>query len=363
MKSINAKNYTGMSNGKLEITASIKAKDSSARVLSTANRAGSRLVLGWIPFWDQESAFASFKRNADLYSHISLFWYVLRSDGSVKKYIYAQEDTSIINFAHSKNVKVLAIVANLPDEDDGGDWDADRVNKVINSAAVRKKHVNDLVNLAKKQGFDGINIDYEALKGHQKENFTLFIKELANELHKNGKILAVALHPKISEGDPAYSNGSQAQDWKQLAIYADQMHLMAYEEHWETSGSGPIASVPWVSSVLNYAKKLIPASKLFAGVPLYGYDWGGSVKAKGLTYAGVQSLIKKYQPKIVWDSSAKTHHFSYRAGGVSHTVWYEDNRSFSGKLSLFNDLGIPNLAFWRLGSEDSQVWTVLRNSP
>ena len=328
-----------------------------------ANRQNSGLVLGWIPFWDQDTAFASFKQNPDLFSHVSLFWYLLRSDGSVRKYIYAEEDMSIINFAHAKGVKVLALVANLPDEDEGGDWDAARVNKVISSEAARKKHVTDLVNLAKKHGFDGINIDYEALKGYQKESFTLFIKELASKLHQNGKVLAVALHPKLRENDPAYSNGSQAQDWGQLAGYADQLHLMTYEQHWETSGPGPIASVPWVRSILNYAKKLIPSYKLFAGVPLYGYDWGGSAKAKGLTYQEVQNLINKYKPKIVWDASAKTHCFSYIVGGVNHTVWYEDDASFSAKLDLFNNMAIPNLAFWRLGGEDTRVWSSLRNSP
>ena len=359
LKAINSQNY---GDGRLKISAQVKARDISERVLFGANRQNSRLVLGWIPFWDQGPAFASFKQNPDLFSHLSLFWYLLRSDGSVKKYIYAQEDVSIINFAHARGVKVLALVANLPDEDEGGDWDGTRVSKVIGTASAREKHITDLVSLAKRKGFDGINIDYEALKSYQKENFTLFIRDLANELHQNGKILAVALHPKPRENDPAYSNGSQAQDWGKLARYADQLHLMTYEQYWKTSGPGPIAAVSWVESILNYAKRLIPSNKLFAGVPLYGYDWGGRAKAEGLTFQEVQNLIKRYKPKIVWDASAKTRHFSYTVGGVNHTVWYEDNVSFSAKLDLFTEISVPNVAFWRLGGEDPQVWTTLRYS-
>ncbi|OGY25890.1 MAG: hypothetical protein A2Z11_04145 [Candidatus Woykebacteria bacterium RBG_16_43_9] len=359
LKAVDSQNYK---DSRLKISAQVKAYDISERVLS-GSRQNSGLVLGWIPFWDQDTAFATFKQNADLFTHVSLFWYLLRSDGSVKKYIYAQEDTSIINFARARGVKVLALVANLPDEDEGGDWDAARVNKVISSEAARKKHVTDLVNLAKKHNFDGINIDYEALKGYQKTSFTLFIKDLANNLHQNGKILAVALHPKPRENDPAYSNGSQAQDWEKLAGYADQLHLMTYEQHWETSGPGPISAVPWVRSILDYAKKLIPSYKLFAGVPLYGYDWGGSAKAEGLTYQEVQNLIKRYKPKIVWDASAKTYHFSYIVGGISHAVWYEDDASFNAKMDLFNEISVPNVAFWRLGGEDTRVWSSLRNSP
>ena len=319
--------------------------------------------LGWIPFWDQANAFASFQKNVGVFTHISLFWYSLKADGSVKKYTYAKEDKNIINYAHANGVKVFALVANLPDEDEGGDWDYKRVDKVIDSSFARRKHITDLVALTKRLGVDGINIDYEAMRVYQKDNFTLFIKELSVSLHKNGKILAVALHPKESEGDPEYSNGSQAQDWRALSKYADQMHLMTYDEHWITSSAGPIASVPWVKIILTYAKKQIPLEKLFAGIPLYGYDWGSDSRAKGLTYTDVKGLIKKYNPKVLIDQKTKSKHFGYRdSSGVSHTVWFEDKDTFVAKLNLFNNLGIDKLAFWRLGKEDSRVWTTLRNS-
>lgn len=320
-----------------------------------------RKALGWIPFWDQERAFSSFQKNSAAFSHISLFWYLLRSDGSVKKYIYAVENKNIIKYAHSRNVKVLALVANLPDEDEGGDWDSSRVDKVIGNSTARKKHIAELVSLSKKHGFDGINIDYEAMKSYQKENFTLFIKELASTLHENGKILAVALHPKNSEENPEYSNGSQAQDWKELGKYADQLHVMTYGENWNTSSAGPIASIPWVKSILIYAGKLIPKEKLFAGIPLYGYDWSNTPKANGLTYQEVQKLIRKHNPKVLFDKNSQSKHFGYRDNnGVSHTVWFEDKDTIQAKLRLIDNLGLSKTAFWRLGGEDPRVWTTLR---
>ena len=324
--------------------------------------ANTKEVLGWIPYWDQQAAFSSFKKNVDVFDFTSIFWYVLRSNGTIKKYPYAVEDPSIIKFAHSKNVKVLALIANLPAEDEGGNWDSERVDKVIKTSTARQKHIADLVALTKRLGFDGINIDYEALRADQKSNFSLFIKELATALHKNNKLLAVALHPKLEENNPQYSNGSEAQDWKELGKYADQLHLMTYEEHWETSEPGPIASVPWVSLILNYARSVIPGNKLFVGVPMYGYDWNSSGIANGLTYQDVLTLIKKYKPKISWDSNSQSNHFTYKAGSITHTVWYEDNASFKAKLDLFKHLGTTNLAFWRLGHEDTRVWTTVRNS-
>ena len=352
----------------ISITASIKAKDISQSVLGRISETvgggdNNFQALGWIPYWNQESAFSSFQSNVDLFNYLGLFWYVLRSDGTVQKYPSAFEDQNIINFAHSRGVKVLAVVANLPAEDEGGDWDNTRVEKVISSSSARKKHITDLVNLTTTKNLDGINIDYEALRSYQKSDFTLFIKELSFALHAKGKILGVSLHPKVGENNPEYSNGSEAQDWKSLSKYADQLYIMAYDEHWSTSPPGPLASLPWVNEVLSYAKTQIPRQKLFAGTTLDAYDWGRSPKAKGLTFTQVQSLIKKYNPKIVWDANAKTNYFSYRDGSINHTVWYENNRSVSEKISLFNDIGIENIAFWPLGDEDPLIWTELRSSP
>lgn len=312
--------------------------------------------LGWIPYWNQSKAFSTLKKNVGIFDYVGVFWYLMRRDGSLTKYPFAFEDPAIINFAKSNDIKILAVVANLPSEDEGGDWDPSRVTEIISNSESRKQHIADLIALAQKKNFDGINIDYEALPADQKANFTAFIKELSAALHKKGKILGVSLHPKISEGDPEYSNGSEAQDWVQLSKYADQLYIMSYDEHWETSPPGPIASAPWFTSVMIYAKQLIPAKKLFAGVPLDGYNWGGSGKARGVTYSNVKNLISKYKPKVIFDQISKTPHFSYREGGVSHEVWYENVDSFKAKLNVLNNLGLSNLSFWPLGGEDTRIW-------
>src|SRR3990167_9598571 len=156
-------------------------------------------TVGWIPYWDQKTAFASFSKNVELFDFVSAFWYRIDAEGNLTTYKQTVEDQSIIDFAHKNNVKVLAVVANLPDYEEGGDWDYKRVDKVISSTAARKAHIQVLIGLAAEHNFDGINIDYEALKRSQRENFTAFIEEFAQAHHKEGKILGVAIHPKTPE--------------------------------------------------------------------------------------------------------------------------------------------------------------------
>ena len=314
-----------------------------------------------IPYWDQGAAFASFEKNANLFNFVTVFWYTLRRDGSIRKYTYAVEDAQIINFAHTNSVKVFGLIANLPDEDEGGSWDSERIDKVISTKSARSSHIADIVSLTQRMGFDGISIDYEELETYQKDSFTLFIKELASALHEKGKLLGVAIHPKSGEGKPQENNGSAAQDLVPISQAGDQLYFMTYGEHWDDSVAGPIASVSWVKNVINYAISIgVPREKIFMGVPLYGLDWpknGSSYgTAKGLTYSEVAGLINQYKPTLIVDTAEGSAHFTYESSGQSHEVWFENYQTVLPKLEFAKSLGI-SATFWRLGGEDPLVWT------
>ncbi len=318
-----------------------------------------------IPYWDQPTAFASFKANVSLFNYTTVFWYTLRADGGISKYIHAQEDPNIINFAHQNNVKIFGLIANLPDDDEGGSWDYKRVEKVISTPTARNNHINEIVALIERVGFDGISIDYEELETYQKNDFTTFIKELASALHEKGKLLGVAIHPKSGEGKPSEDNGSAAQDLVPLSLSADQLYFMTYGEHWDDSKAGPIASLSWVKSVINYALSIgVPRKKVFMGIPLYGLDWpkyGSSYgTAEGLTFSQVTRLITVYKPAVLVDSSNSSAHFDYSLSGQIHEVWFENSQTVESKLDFAKSLGI-SVTFWRLGGEDSQIWPLLRN--
>lgn len=325
-------------------------------------------LLGWIPYWDQENSFEAFKENVGLLNYISVFWYRLDQNGNIKTYDAASEDKAIIDFAHKHNVKVLAAIANLPNYLEGGDWDYRRVDKVISSRAARKAHIQALVELAAERNFDGINIDYEALKRGQRENFTAFVEELAEALHEKGKLLGVAIHPKTSENNPAENNGSEAQDWRKLSESADQLYFMTYSEHYRGSFPGPNASPAWIDKILNYAvnEVKVPREKIFMGIPFYGHEW---VQNRFGLYRGIDddltfdkaiSLSERYEAEILFDKISQTPYLTYERDGETHVVWFENVESLKAKLELREKYNIPNLAFWRLGGEDPEVWNELR---
>lgn len=321
--------------------------------------------IGWIPYWDQEVATQSFKENADKIDYISLFWYRIDKNGNLGAYKDAVEDKSIIEFAHSKNVKVLALVANLSESGDGT-WDHKRVDSVIASKEARKKHINDLINLVEKNNFDGIDIDYEALKTYQKDDFSLFIKELSKELHKRNKILGVAIHPKTSENNPAEDNGSHAQDLRKIGRYADQLYFMTYLEHGAFSQPGPIGSLSWMEEVIKYGTYQIPKHKAYLGIGLMGAQWtknpDGSYTPTNseMSFLDILSRVNTYNLVPIWDEESKTPYLTFSESKKENIIWFENAESVKLRVDLAKRYGTGGVALWRLGGEDERIWEYLK---
>lgn len=348
---------------------------SSAENPVDSEQAQSCSVVAWIPYWDQEAAMGSVKQHADVVDYVSVFWYHLAPNGSVRRYQDANVDPEIIQYAHDKGMKVLALVANLPDDqrddDDSDDWDPDRVEKVIGSARARKAHIAELLELTEKMGFDGINIDYEALPGELRKDFTRFSRELGEALHAKDKILAVALHPKTAEGIPSEDNGSHAQDWDLLPKYVDQLHLMTYGEHNSSTHPGPLASPDWLQPILHYAREIreVPAEKLFLGIPVYAEAWEplghGRFRAAAfnLSYVDVKRAEQEYDVEPEWDEEHSSPRLVFESdAGKKRIVWFENRTSVDRKLAVGREFGICNVGLWRLGGEDPDAWNSLREN-
>lgn len=318
-------------------------------------------VIGWIPYWDQDSATQSFMNNVSKIDYISVFWYRIDENGKLGSYDGVDEDKSIIDFAHKNGVLVLALVANLNETGDGV-WDFQRVDKVISTKQARSKHIEDLVALVEKNGFDGIDIDYESLRISQKENFTEFIKELSWALHARNKLLGVAIHPKTSEDNPLENNGSQAQDLQKIGRYADQLYFMTYLEHGAFGEPGPIGSLNWMEQVIAYGLTQVPYQKAYLGIGLMGAQWSrqndGTFSAANseMAFLDVLSTAKAHSLTPIWDEKSKTPYLRFSTNGAENIIWFENAESIKLRLDLAEKYRVGGVAFWRLGEEDERIW-------
>lgn len=313
------------------------------------------IISAWLPPWDFDEGYDTVVKNADLFEEISPFWYYLDDKGNVVASAGA-ENKEFIDKLHSLGIRVIPSVTNS--------FNNDRATQVMGDAAKRSKFIAKVMSLVKTHNYDGFDIDFEGLKLENKENFITLLKDLATQLHSENKFITVAVQAKSS--DPGPWETVQAQDWKAISEAVDRFRIMAYDEHYSGGSAGPISSVPWLRSILDFAKTQVPEEKLIVGLPLYGYNWGEKEKTFALTFTDLQYLLKKHNPSIQWDETNKEAFIQYDKGnpalGTSdmRTAYFQNKDSISQKWSLAKSYPIDGLVFWRLGGEDQTIWEYLR---
>ncbi len=216
------------------------------------------------------------------------------------------------------------------------------------SYSVRNRLVKSLI--AASSNYDGLQIDYELVPARDGKNFLEFLSLLKKGL--NGKILSVAIpaRTKTIKGD-VYS-------YSAIAKIVDKIIVMAYDEHWSTSAPGSIASMPWSKKVGEYSISVIPSEKLVMGLPFYGRTWGDFTTNKAYYFSGINRLMSENNIHKVQREDGVPY-FSFKKE-IEITGYFEDEKSLVERTKLYKDLGIKNLAFWRVGQEDREYWNWLK---
>lgn len=137
---------------------------------------------------------------------------------------------------------------------------------------------------------------------------------------------------------------------------------MAYDQHYAAGPPGPVAGIGWVEKVITFSLTKIPQEKLILGVPLYGYDWGDSGRAKSVVHDEAAEKSVSKQAPVEWDEQTASSFFRYSDESGAHTVWFENRRSLEAKIALAKKYDLAGIAIWRLGREDKSFYRLLIRS-
>lgn len=302
----------------------------------------SQKVIGFYVNWDPNS-FTSLQRNIGHLNYIAPEWLHLRGSGPD---LSQEIDKKVITLANSRRVPILPLFNNY----DNG-WQSGSIHQVLRNHVKRTALVNQLFDTIQTNGFQGINIDLESITERDAPYLTAFMKELYGKFHLAGLLVT----QDMSMNDPGYN-------YKALANYNDYIILMAYDEHYEGSDPGPIASKNWVASAL--ANVPIPPQKLIVGLGNYGVDWIGKGNGEEATFEKVMAVAGQYHTHIQWDTGQASPHLEYTdENGDYHVIWFQDAVTLYNQVLTSMNYGQAGFALWRLGAEDPSVWLVLGNLP
>ncbi|MCX6720302.1 MAG: glycosyl hydrolase family 18 protein [Candidatus Staskawiczbacteria bacterium] len=263
-------------------------------------------------------------------------------------------DNKLKTIIKEKNIKVMPLVANYA-------FRQDIMHNLLVSNKAQNEIITALVAEGKKENYIGWQFDFENINYLDKDLYSAFVEKTAELLHKNNLILSVAAVSRSVdfEDTDIYKNWSGAFDYARLAKAVDFISLMTYDD---PNSTGPVASVPFVTDVLNYVKDKIPAEKLSFGIPLYNWGWcadtSKKVTASG-TYDGLLYIKSNYNCKEGFDSALGSAWLSYFWENKEYKVWHQDKQTFEGKLDIVNQNNFRGFSAWVLGVEDPQIWSTL----
>lgn len=321
------------------MTAALAAPASAAR----------REVVGyfWVPDNDT-SPYWTLADHSDALTAIAPTWLSFDKDGNFQN----SADARTVRFAKSRGLVVTPLVANQG-------FKPETARPVFADAAAVKKSVALLLKAVTDLGADGINVDIEGVAPADRPLYNNFIAALCDAFHARGLIVTAAIPAKTADSP----NGAWAgfADYAFLGKHLDQVQLMCYDEHWSGGGPGPIASIPWVGKVLDYAVTVIPREKIVMGIPFYGYDWPETGSASEVTPLKGVRLQQETGQAGVWDDVAKTTSIQYKdADGKPRTAYFENARSLKERLDLARARKVAGVAIWRLGDETQDFWPLLK---
>lgn len=318
-----------------------------------------RTAVASLPYWSLANGTDTVLAHRSAFSEASPWIYGLTASGQIDTLYEPGQGAAItadIGRLRVAGLRIVPTVANIT----GGRWAYRPVARMLHDQALMERHISALVALAGKPGYAGVDIDYEDLHADDREAFSAFVTRLGAALHAHRKLLSVAVFAKTT--DAGYAPRNVAQDYAAIGRAADQVRLMAYDYHWETSPPGPLAPVDWVRSVLSYARTQVPARKIILGIPLYGYDWAGR-RAANLTWQQATQLAARHHVPVRYDTRSESSWFSYTAAdGSRHEVWFETPASSRAKLTLARAAGIGGVFCWMYGDEAPGTWAALRQA-
>jgi spore germination protein YaaH len=305
----------------------------------------SRVVMGYYTVdypGDRLSHDSYLKYNKSI-DQLGMFDFTLDEKGNLK----GTPSSEGIAEARSKGSKSLMVVHNI-----SGGIDARSAYMALTN--YRAKVVDNIVGQIDKNGYDGVNIDLEGIPPAYKTQYNALLEDLSKKLKARGKLLTVAIPAKTSDNGSAWN---EAYDYRNIGRLADYVVIMSYDEHWFGGPPGPVASISWVASVMDYAVKTIPSNKVLMGIGCYGYDWPQGQNGKAIRWKDMPSLTR--YGSVQWDNNYSVPYLIYWQSGVKHQVWFENSYSLAIKLELVNKYNLGGIAFWRLGFEDSSFWDTL----
>lgn len=363
---------------------------------------------GWMPDWRAQQSVDDVTPHLHQLKSVMPFGYKVNAAGKVVgDFIPTIEPwASFIKNAQAKSVRVVPSVVM---------GDGPTIHAVLSNTQMRIALEDEIANIVKANGFDGIDIDFEAKQSRTRDYFSTFLKGLYARMGNKLVYCTVEsrspLNHRYLPGDTIPPDAlDYANDYAAMNKYCDRVEIMAYDQgivdrllnSARSAPYAPVADPGWTGAMIELAAQSIDKKKIVLGVAAYGYEYKVTPKGGGgFDY----QVLWAFNPKYATDIAAKlgiTPHrtsanevgFTYDATKLSDTptgdettktqqkptsgttknlgsqvdtgkpfnyVTWSDAAAIKDKIDQAREYGLRGVAVFSLGgAEDPAMWSILK---
>lgn len=291
-----------------------------------------------------DSSYSSLKRNLGQLDWVVPTWLYLQ-DGADPLSRDIEDRALDLMRRERPDLRIVPLVQNFKN----GQWDGDLLTRAIGDQPARDRLVAALKQFTVDNKFGGVSIDFEEVPEQLQPSLLQFMQQLHAAFAPSGLVVTQAV---------PFDNP----DWNYAAYggAADYLMLMAYDQHWNASGAGPIAAQDWYERFLRTRMSELDPARTIVCLGAYGYDWSDrGTEATAMTFQEAMLAARDSEADIDFDADSRNPTFAYdEDDGSHHEVWMLDAVTIHNQMVAASEYKPAGFALWRLGSEDPSVWNI-----
>ena len=254
--------------------------------------------------------------------------------------------------------------------------DADTINTVLASEQLRRQHKNNILLMVQTGRFDGVDIDYQYIAAPLREEFTEFITELADQLHRDDRGIMISV-PMPTRDASGLNLG--AYDLAALGAAVDRIKLVPPQDQ-SIFRESLVATLPAVLNRVPREKLLLTVSphsvqKTISGTQaltqrvalglasrLAVRETGPLIAGQRVRLVGDNIFQDGGASGLFWDRFANMVSYVYPdAAGNNVTVWVENRFSLAFKLDLIEEFRLGGIAIDDVSATPghANIWPVI----
>lgn len=328
-------------------------------------------------YWPSFNDFPASSIDTSYFTHI-YYAFLLPEPNTFKLNVTLLDHAKLLELVgtlrvQNSHIKILLSIG-------GGGNDPNVFSKMASTKETRAIFINSTIEIARKYGFDGVDLDWEFPANDQDmSNLALLFKQWRTSINQEARITNTS--PLLLTAAVYFASrftiygGPRGYPIEAINKYMNWVSPMCFDYHgsWENftglhaALNDPRSNISTSYGIGSWIQAGVPAQKLVMGLPLYGRTWklkdpdvnGIGAPALGvgpgdgvLTYNQIVKFNMEGTAAVVFDATP----VAYHSFAGDSWIGYDDVLSIKLKVQFAKSKGLGGYFFWAIGQDKD--WTL-----